>query len=157
MRLADAPLSRPAKRRERGKRIPERVPTIDGERGRGRQIPRQEDFVLQMINSSVGDLCKLRRAGLERIADLKVDDAGALLSWQDSRRNEIQEANGECTDERIVQPLGDLMAPRHHIREYIAQECPGFGIRRFAVAAGGPCEAWYRRTQHVSMIPSKLS
>ena len=73
------------------------------------QIPRQENFIRQMIGGSLGNVHKRDLRGFLRVPNLKVDDAGATLTGQNGRRDKVQEANGQCANEWIVQPFGDLM------------------------------------------------
>ena len=92
------------------------------------QVPRQEDLVLQMIGGSVGHFRKHRWRGFQRVAGFKVDDARAILPGQDRRGDDVQKPKDQCTHERIVQPLGNLMAQCLNVENSVADECSGFRV-----------------------------
>src|SRR5690242_10091614 len=104
------------------------------------EIPGEKYFILKVINGSIGSLAKYRRRSFERVAGLEVDDAISTLSRQQGRRNDVKETKSERADERIIEPLGNLMAEALHVQNGVALECSRFGISTENPRLG--CACW---------------
>src|SRR5580693_5223112 len=81
-----------------------------------------------MIGGPIRHPRKRYRRRFEWVSGFKIDNARAALSGQNGRRHYIEESEGKCADERIVQPLGNLVAESLDVNNSIPNECAGFGV-----------------------------